>query len=165
MANTPKLTPKQENFCLAYLETGNASEAYRRAYDAENMKPETINRNAFAVLENNKIAARLSELREPIVKAYQITVMDLVQELEEARQAALGAETPQWQIMLALFVRGLGLAGSMMPAFAVAYATLSRGDIPDASSQLNVVQRVGGSIGSALMAKIKSNRAKSAALI
>ena len=95
MANTPKLTPKQENFCLAYLETGNASEAYRRAYDAENMKPETINRNAFAVLENNKIAARLSELREPIVKAYQITVMDLVQELEEARQAALGAETPQ----------------------------------------------------------------------
>ena len=95
MASTPKLTPKQENFCLAYLETGNASEAYRRAYDAENMKPETINRNAFAVLENNKIAARLSELREPIVKAYQITVMDLVQELEEARQAALGAETPQ----------------------------------------------------------------------
>lgn len=23
------LTPKQENFCLVYLETGNASEAYR----------------------------------------------------------------------------------------------------------------------------------------
>ena len=41
-----KLTPKQENFCLAYLETSNASEAYRRAYDSENMKPESINVNA-----------------------------------------------------------------------------------------------------------------------
>ena len=35
------LTPKQEAFCLAYMETGNASEAYRRAYDADNMKPAT----------------------------------------------------------------------------------------------------------------------------
>lgn len=95
MANTPKLTPKQENFCLAYLETGNASEAYRRAYDAENMKPESVNRNAFAVLENAKIASRLAELRQPAIEQCQITVMDLVKELEEARQAALGAETPQ----------------------------------------------------------------------
>lgn len=58
------LTPKQENFCLAYLETGNASEAYRRSYDAENMKPETINRNAKDLLDNSKIAARLAELTE-----------------------------------------------------------------------------------------------------
>lgn len=58
-----KLTPKQEAFCLAYLETGNASEAYRRAYSAENMKPETVNRNAKALLDHNKIATRLAELR------------------------------------------------------------------------------------------------------
>lgn len=38
-----QLTPKQETFCLAYIETGNASEAYRQAYDAENMKPDTVN--------------------------------------------------------------------------------------------------------------------------
>ncbi|MGU9998175.1 terminase small subunit, partial [Bordetella avium] len=37
------LTPKQEAFALAYVETGNASEAYRRAYSAERMKPETVN--------------------------------------------------------------------------------------------------------------------------
>ena len=95
MANTPHLTPKQEKFCLEYLETGNASEAYRRAYDAENMNSASINRQAFDCLENPKIAARLSELRAPIVEAYQMTVMDLVKEFEEARQAALGAETPQ----------------------------------------------------------------------
>ena len=27
-----RLTPKQEAFCRAYVETGNASEAYRQAY-------------------------------------------------------------------------------------------------------------------------------------
>ena len=42
MTKPTTLTPKQENFCLAYLETGNASEAYRRAYDVANMKPESI---------------------------------------------------------------------------------------------------------------------------
>jgi phage terminase small subunit len=40
------LTQRQEKFCLAYIETGNASESYRRAYNAENMKPVTINRKA-----------------------------------------------------------------------------------------------------------------------
>jgi len=40
-------TQKQENFCLAYIECGNASEAYRRAYDAEYMKPETVRGTAL----------------------------------------------------------------------------------------------------------------------
>lgn len=64
------LTPKQEKFCLVYLETGNASEAYRQSYSAGKMKPETINRNAFALLENNKIAARVKELREAVAERY-----------------------------------------------------------------------------------------------
>lgn len=43
-----ELTIKQEkNFCLYHVETGNASEAYRRAYNTDGMKPETINRRAF----------------------------------------------------------------------------------------------------------------------
>ena len=37
-----KLTPKQERFCQVYIETGNASEAYRAAYNAEKMKPESV---------------------------------------------------------------------------------------------------------------------------
>ncbi|MHB1934826.1 MAG: terminase small subunit [Leptospirillum sp.] len=58
-----KLTPKQEAFVLAYIETGNASEAYRRAYDAGKMLPGTINRKAFELLENGKVTARIAELR------------------------------------------------------------------------------------------------------
>lgn len=48
---------------MAYLETGNASEAYRRAYDAGKMKPESVNRKAKELLDNGKITARLSSLR------------------------------------------------------------------------------------------------------
>ena len=91
----PQLTQKQENFCLAYIETGNASEAYRRAYSAENMKAETIHVKACELLAHDKVSVRLSEMRSVIAKRNQITVDDLIRELEEARIAALTAETPQ----------------------------------------------------------------------
>lgn len=57
-----RLTPKQEAFALAYVETSNASESYRRAYNAGRMKPETVNRKAFDVLENGKVSARIDQL-------------------------------------------------------------------------------------------------------
>lgn len=60
---TGGLTEKQENFCRYYLDTGNMSEAYRMAYDTSNMKPESVNRLAFAMAENIKIASRIEELR------------------------------------------------------------------------------------------------------
>lgn len=68
------LTPKQEAFCLAYMETGNASEAYRMAYDADGMKGATVNRSAKELLENPKITARLSTLRERAVERTMVTV-------------------------------------------------------------------------------------------
>jgi hypothetical protein len=37
---TKKLNVKQSDFCLCYLLTGNASQAYRIAYNAEKMKTE-----------------------------------------------------------------------------------------------------------------------------
>lgn len=89
------LTIKQEAFCQAYIETGNASEAYRKAYAADKMKPETINRNAKALLDNSKIATRVAELQGEIKDRHNVTVDSLLLELEEARRAALTAETPQ----------------------------------------------------------------------
>lgn len=96
------LTAKQEAFCLAYLETGNASEAYRRAYSAQNMKPETVNRNAKALLDHNKIATRLAELRKPIARRHKITLDDLLRELEEARLIAIEDRVPAAAISAAL---------------------------------------------------------------
>ena len=75
------LTPKQENFCLAYLETGNASEAYRRSYDAENMKPATIHSRAYELLDNSAIAARLAELNQAAVTAAVMTRQEALEKL------------------------------------------------------------------------------------
>lgn len=89
------LTQKQEAFCLAYMETGNASEAYRRAYDAEKMKPETVNRKAKEVMDNGKVTARIAELRKGAEDRNAVTVDSLIAELDETRQVALSAQTPQ----------------------------------------------------------------------
>lgn len=82
------LTPKQERFCLAYLETGNASEAYRRAYDAEKMKPESINVNACKLLSDAKIAQRLEELRTPVREKAQLTLESHLARLDELSRKA-----------------------------------------------------------------------------
>ena len=59
-----KLTPKQEKFCREFIKCGNASEAYKRAYDCKNMKPETINVKACELLKNGNITVRIKELDE-----------------------------------------------------------------------------------------------------
>lgn len=88
------LTPKQEAFCLAYIETGNASEAYRQAYNAENMKPESVNRKAKEVLDNVKITARVSGLQQVAADRALVSVLSITQELEEARALALENAQP-----------------------------------------------------------------------
>ena len=45
----------------------------------------------------------------------------------------------------------------MMPSMAAAFAVLRPDEIHDASPQLNVIQRVGGSVGTALLAVILSH--------
>lgn len=81
-----RLTIKQENFCLAYVETGNASEAYRRSYDIGDMLPQSINRLAKDLLDNIKITSRITELRSTVMERHKITVDDLLAELDEARE-------------------------------------------------------------------------------
>lgn len=90
-----KLTPKQEKFCQLYIELGNASEAYRQSYNAEKMKPEAVHVQAARLQENPKIALRIAELQAEHAQRHRVTVDDLLVELEEARQAALSAETVQ----------------------------------------------------------------------
>ena len=83
-----KLTPKQEKFCYGYMETGNASAAYRAAYNAEKMKPESVAVQAAKMLASPKIALKIDALRAELRQRHEITVDDLVKELEEARKLA-----------------------------------------------------------------------------
>lgn len=85
-----KLTLKQENFCQAYLRTGNASEAYRQAYNVgKDTKEATINRTAKELMDTPKIAARIEELRRPALLATQLTVESHLAELALLRDAAV----------------------------------------------------------------------------
>lgn len=88
------LTVKQVNFCRAYIETGNASEAYRRAYDAENMKPEVIAVKACELLKAGKVAVMVEELQAVHAERHDVTVDSLTVEYEEARDVAKDTKQP-----------------------------------------------------------------------
>ena len=68
------LTIKQERFVLEYMKDGNASRAYREAYDAENMKESSINVNASKLLSDTKIAQRVQELRNKETESAIISI-------------------------------------------------------------------------------------------
>jgi len=53
-----------------------------------------------------------------------------------------------------LVVRGVGMGAAMMPTMAAAYATLQSAQIPRATAVLNALQRIGGSIGTAVLAVV-----------
>lgn len=85
-----ELTQKQEAFCLAYVETGNASEAYRRSYDvADETKPETIWSEASRLVADPKVSARIVELRDRAREIALVSVGSLTEELEKARSHAM----------------------------------------------------------------------------
>ncbi len=82
-------TPKQRKFAESYVEGGNACEAYRIAYDIENMKPATVRREAMRALKNPTIATYIRELQKTHRQRHDVTVDGLVDELEEARFFAM----------------------------------------------------------------------------
>ena len=66
----------------------------------------------------------------------------------------IGAHTSVAWLSVAMLVRGMGIGFAFMPAMAAAFASLDRSELADATPQLNVLQRVGGSIGTALLAVV-----------
>lgn len=62
------LTDKQEKFAQAVaLEGMSLSDAYRSAYDTARMKDKTINEKASILAKDDKITARVAELRASVV--------------------------------------------------------------------------------------------------
>ena len=84
------MTQRQIKFAQTYVETGNASEAYRRHYAVDKMKEATIGRRAFDVLHNPKVQQLIEELREKHRKKHEVTVESITEELNEAIKLARG---------------------------------------------------------------------------
>jgi phage terminase small subunit len=91
------LTPKQEAFALAYVETGNAAEAYRRAYD---VKAATTHSSIYVaaseLIRHPKIRVRIADLQEQAKEMCLYSVRMAFDEYEAARKLAMaeGIDNP-----------------------------------------------------------------------
>lgn len=65
-----KLSPQKELFCLEYVKTGNATAAYRAAYNCKNKTAPWICVNACKLKNETKVALRIEELEEERRKKY-----------------------------------------------------------------------------------------------
>lgn len=77
-----ELNPKQERFAQLYVETGNASEAYRQAYNSK-AKPEVVNVKACELLKTGKISVRVRQLREELEELSLWSRLDSVRVLAD----------------------------------------------------------------------------------
>jgi EmrB/QacA subfamily drug resistance transporter len=70
----------------------------------------------------------------------------------------VGSTTPYTPIAAAMVLRGIGVGLAMMPAMTAAFSSLSNDQVNDASPQINVIQRVGGTLGTAIVAVVLQNK-------
>jgi EmrB/QacA subfamily drug resistance transporter len=68
--------------------------------------------------------------------------------------ALIGAHTSIGWLSVAMIFRGFGIGLAFMPAMSAAFASLEPSELSDATPQMNVLQRVGGSIGIAVLAVV-----------
>ena len=70
----------------------------------------------------------------------------------------LSATTSYVLLCLVMVVRGIGFGLSIIPVMTAAYRTVPPDRIPDATPQLNVLQRVGGAIGTAALTVVLTHQ-------
>ena len=66
----------------------------------------------------------------------------------------IGTTTSILGISIVLLIRGVGIGLAFVPAMSVAFASMRPDQLSDATPQLNVVQRLGGAIGTAVLAVV-----------
>jgi len=91
MANE-KLTIKQEKYVQGLFAGLSQREAYKQAYDAKNMKDETIDRNACELARSNKIATRMEQLTNELKARNMVTVEWVVNNLKTVAERCMQAE-------------------------------------------------------------------------
>ncbi|SOC49614.1 drug resistance transporter, EmrB/QacA subfamily [Blastococcus aggregatus] len=70
----------------------------------------------------------------------------------------VGADTSYWVLCGALFVMGLGMGGTMMPIMTSALKSLTNSEVARGSTLVNIVQQIGGSIGTAVLSVVLTNQ-------
>ena len=88
------LTAKQELAVQAYISGMSKSEAYRAAYNTENMSGSSVSRTAHDVFANPKVAARIAELAAQRQSTANYTVEKAMDEAAEAMKFAVECGNP-----------------------------------------------------------------------
>ena len=90
------LTDKQNAFALAYVETGNAAEAYRRAYDVDPSKQANgwIYVEACQLLDNPKVSLRVREIQDEAQRLSVYSVTAAYNEYHAALDLAKEVKNP-----------------------------------------------------------------------
>jgi len=70
----------------------------------------------------------------------------------------VGADTSYLVLCSALFVMGLGMGGTMMPIMTSALKSLTNAEVARGSTLVNIVQQIGGSIGTAVLSVVLTNQ-------
>src|SRR2546423_812766 len=70
----------------------------------------------------------------------------------------VGPGTPYLYLSAALLVVRAGVGATVVPSMAAAFQALARAETPRATSALNVIQRLGGAVGTALFAIVLSRQ-------
>lgn len=89
------LTPKREAFARAYVELGCAAKAYRVAFDASRMAPETVRNRASETLARSDVKGMVDAIRGELAQRHNVTLDSLLTELENARLSAMASDKPQ----------------------------------------------------------------------
>lgn len=83
------MTPKREAFAAGVASGKSQADAYRAAFNAANMKAETIQQAASRLMADSKVSARVAELRKPVVEKAQITLESHLRDLMMLRNMAV----------------------------------------------------------------------------
>lgn len=83
------LTAKQEAFVHNIIQGMSQADAYRSAYNAKKMSDKTIWENASRLMANDKVTARLTELRNELAKP---SIMSAQERLEWLTQLIMSKD-------------------------------------------------------------------------
>ncbi len=100
----------------------NQSDAYRLAYDAEKMAPETVNQRAYEMMGRGDITARVGELREPVLKEVQYDLKAAMGEANLALRMAQAQGNPS--VMVAATALRAKLSGLLVEKAAAPLSVL-----------------------------------------
>lgn len=89
-----KLTAKQEKFAQGVVSGMSQADAYRAAYNAGKMKPETVQKRASELMRNGAVSGRVQELKKELADKELWTRENSVKALINTYKLAESTENP-----------------------------------------------------------------------